>query len=124
MSKRRVGMGIQSLRSYAMALPDVTEEPHFTYASFRVRGKIFVTVPPEATHIHVFVDEEDRAPALAMYPEFIEKLWWGKKVQGLRIAIAKAQSHVVESLVRAAWARKAPKALLRQSDDHGGRRVR
>jgi len=114
MSKRRAGMSIQSLRGYALALPEVTEEPHFTYASFRVRGKIFVTVPPEGTHIHVFVDEEDRAPALAMYPEYIEKLRWGKKVQGLRIEMGKAQSHVVEALVRAAWDRKAPKSLKRE----------
>jgi len=123
MSKRRVGMSIQSVRSCAMALPDVTEAPHFTYASFRVRGKIFITVPPEATHIHVFLDEEDRAPALAMYPGYIEKLWWGKKVQGLRIAMAKAQSHVVESLIRAAWAGKAPKSLLRESHDEGDQRA-
>src|SRR6266516_7807303 len=40
----------------ALALPEVTEEPHFDMASFRVRGKIFVTVPPEGTRLHVFID--------------------------------------------------------------------
>jgi len=28
-------------RRLAMSLPEVTEEPHFEYTSFRVRGKIF-----------------------------------------------------------------------------------
>jgi len=34
-------------RRLALSLPEVTEQPHFDMASFRVRGKIFVTVPPE-----------------------------------------------------------------------------
>ena len=56
------------IRTHALSLDAVTEEPHHTYSSFRVRGKIFVTIPPEATHLHVFVGEEDRERALAMYP--------------------------------------------------------
>jgi hypothetical protein len=36
-------------RRLALALPEVTEQPHFDMASFRVRGKIFVTVPAAAS---------------------------------------------------------------------------
>ncbi len=115
MPKLRRGMTIASLRRFILALADVTEEPHFEYASFRVNGKIFVTVPPEATHVHVFVDDEDREPALELHPEYIEKLWWGKKVRGVRVAMAKAQADVVKALVRAAWARKAPKRQVSAS---------
>jgi len=43
-------------RRLALSLPEVTEQPHFDMASFRVRGKIFVTVPPEGTRLHVFID--------------------------------------------------------------------
>ena len=42
-----------------MSLEAVTEEPHHDYSSFRVRGKIFVTVPPDEEVVHVFVGEED-----------------------------------------------------------------
>jgi hypothetical protein len=122
MLKRRAGMSIRSLRRFALALPDVTEEPHFDYASFRVNGKIFVTVPPEATHIHVFVDDEDREPALELHPEYIEKLWWGKKVCGVRVAMAKAQSDVVKALVRAAWVRRAPKQRPSTAQIKGNKR--
>ena len=104
-------MKLESLRQFALKLPEVTEEPHFKFSSFRVRGKIFVTVPPEQTHIHVFVDDDEREPALARHPEFLEKLWWGKKVCGLRVLMAKADPAVVQSLVKAAWRRKAPKTL-------------
>ena len=40
-------MKMSQLRTFALALPETTEEPHFNYSSFRVRGKIFATVPPD-----------------------------------------------------------------------------
>lgn len=94
-----------------MSLADVTEEPHFNYSSFRVRGKIFATVPPEGGHLHVFVAEEEREIALALDPAFVEKLHWGARVVGLRITLAKAKPAVVTKLLADAWSRKASKSL-------------
>ena len=108
-------MKLAAVRKFAMALPEVTEEPHFHMTSFRVRGKIFVTAPPEETHIHVFVDDALRGPALAVHPGFIEPLLWGGKVRGLRIALATAKPDVVENLVRAAWEGKGGKSALAKS---------
>ncbi len=96
-------MKIETLRRFALALEAVTEAPHHDHSSFRVRGKIFVTVPPNAAHIHVFVGEDDRAPALAIAPASIEKLLWGGKVVGLRIELATAGASLVKSLVRKAY---------------------
>jgi hypothetical protein len=107
-----------TLRTYALSLPEVTEQPHHHSGSFRVRGKIFVTIPPGQTHSHLFVSEEQREQALAMYPEFTEKLLWGGKVVGLRLALASAPAAVAKQLVRQAWGNKAPKALL--ASDAGG----
>ena len=104
-------MKIAQVRQCALALPDATEEPHFEYSSFRVRGKIFVTVPPDEKHIHVFVGESDREMALALHPAFLEKLVWGGKVRGLRVLLSKASLAVVSRLVREAWVHKAPKRL-------------
>ena len=67
-------MKIAQVRRYALSLPDATEEPHFEYSSFRIRGKIFVTVPPDEEHIHIFVGEDEREQALALHPAFLEKL--------------------------------------------------
>ena len=104
-------MGFQPVRTFALSLPEVTEEPHHQLSSFRVRGRIFVTIPPEQEHIHVFVSGQQREQALAMYPSFTEKLFWGGKVVGVRVALAGADPHAIEALVRTAWQHKAPKVL-------------
>jgi hypothetical protein len=80
--------------------------------SFRVRGKIFVTAPPEQTHLHAFVSETDRETALVLYEDICEKLLWGGKVVGVRIALKTAQPEVVRHLVYQAWKNKAPRELL------------
>ncbi len=105
-------MKLATVRKYAMSLPEVTEQPHFHFNSFRVNGKIFVTVPPDGECIHVFVGDAAREQALALYPDFLEKLLWGGKVVGLRIALTPARTDVVKQLIRRAWTGKAPKALL------------
>lgn len=102
-------MQLDPLRTYALSLEAVTEEPHHNYSSFRVRGKIFVTIPPEGSFIHVFVGEEDREQALALYPDVVEKLLWGSKVLGLRVSLAHATPAMAKSLVTKAYATRVAK---------------
>ena len=102
-------MKINAVRKYALSLAAVTEEPHHHYSSFRVRGKIFVTVPPDEEFIHIFVGEEDREPALALYPDFLEKLLWGSKVLGLRVHLEPAAPGAVKSLMDRAYAARVRK---------------
>lgn len=113
-SKPEGAMKAEAIRKFALSLPAANEEPHFESASFRIKGRIFATLPPGGEYIHIFVDDEQREMALEMYPEFIEKLVWGKKIWGVRACLAKAKPAVVNALLTSAWQRKAPKALLRQ----------
>ena len=112
-------MKFEQVRRHALSLPEVTEEPHFNYSSFRVRGKIFITVPPDEAHIHLFVPEPEREQALAMDPAFLEKLQWGGKVVGLRATLGAATPAVITRLVTCAWASKAPKRLV-NAGKHAG----
>ena len=105
-------MKISLVRTHALALPEATEEPHFDFISFRVRGKIFATVPPDEEYLHVFLGEEARAAALEKHCAFAEELRWGKKVLGLRISLAEASVAAVRELLGEAWRGKAPKGLL------------
>lgn len=104
-------MTLGAVRRFALSLPDAAEEPHFHYDSYRVRGKIFVTVPPDGTHVHVFVAGDTLAEALASHPECVEELRWGTKVAGVRVELASAPAALVTRLMRAAWMRKAPASL-------------
>ncbi|HRO25992.1 MAG TPA: MmcQ/YjbR family DNA-binding protein, partial [Luteimonas sp.] len=96
----------------ALTLPDAVEAPHFDYASFRVGGRIFATMPPDGRHLHVFVDEEDRQRTLALHPDCVEALHWGQRVLGLRLDLHAADATLATRLLVHAWARKAPKRLL------------
>jgi hypothetical protein len=83
----------------------------FESTSFRVKRKIFATAPADGEHLHIFVAHEDRELAIVMAPGVVEKLWWGGKVRGLRVALHGAKRPLVAELLKKAWLRKAPKAL-------------
>jgi hypothetical protein len=108
---------IAAIRAHALSLPEVSEEPHFDFISFRVRGKIFATVPPDEEYLHVFLGEEARAAALEKHCAFAEELRWGKKVLGLRISLAEASTAAVKEMLDQAWRGKAPKPLLAKRGD-------
>ena len=115
---------LEGARRFALSLPGVTEEPHFEMSSFRVRGKIFVTVPPEEDRLHVFVDEPEVDACVAEDPAAFEPLRWGQRVRGLRVDLAAAPAGRVRELIEDSWRRKAPKGLVAAFDrarpDHEG----
>jgi hypothetical protein len=82
---------LETIRKAALALPETTEEPHHNFGSFRVRGKIFVTIPPGGELLHIFLPAEQRELALAMDPEFLEPVHWGSKVLGVRVKLPLAR---------------------------------
>ncbi len=105
-------MNLDQIRKIACALFETTEAPHFHFTSFRVRGKILATAPPDGEFLHLFVDDATREHALALYPDHMEKLLWGNKVVGLKVALRSASAAVVKGLLLEAWKNKAPKSLV------------
>ena len=112
-------MTLSQVRALALALPEATEAPHFHFTSFRVRGKIFATAPPEEEYLHIFLPPEERCAALAREPDFLEELSWGAKVVGLRVILASAKPPVIAELLAKAWSGKAPKRLLALREQSG-----
>ncbi|MCI0544000.1 MAG: MmcQ/YjbR family DNA-binding protein [Actinobacteria bacterium] len=109
-------MDAADVRRLALSLPEASEEPHFEMTSFRVRGKIFATMPPDAEHLHVFVDEDETQASVSDDSEVFEELWWGKRLVGLRVHLASADREHVSELLQEAWRQKAPKRLAANLD--------
>ena len=103
-------------RKMALSFPEATEEPHFDLGSFRVRGKIFVTVP-DKQHFRVFVDEHESRAAAGEDPDAFELLVVGKEAQR---PVGHARGRRPRPLGRAARRRlatqgpEAPRRRLRQ----------
>jgi hypothetical protein len=107
---------LAAARRFALSLPEATEEPHFEMSSFRVRGKIFATVPPDGAHLHVFVDELEASASAAENPDAFEPLRRGQRVRGLRVRLGPAPDARVRELLEESWRRKAPKRLVAAYD--------
>lgn len=102
-------------------MPGATEEPHFDMSSFRVRGKIFATVPHDGCHMHVFVDEAEVQAAVAEDPAAFEPLRWGQRIRGLRIRLAAAPAERVAELIEESWRRKASARLVADFEQKSSR---
>ena len=103
-------------RRLALALPEATEQPHFDMASFRVGGKIFVTVSPEGTCLHVFIDPLEVEGYVTQDPAAFEPLRWGARLSGLRVNLAATPAAVLAEIIEEAWRRKAPRSLVAAYD--------
>jgi hypothetical protein len=103
---------LEQARRLALALPEAAEEPHFDKWSFRVRGKIFATVPADGEHLHVFVDETLTDAVVTAKPTAFAQLWWGKQAVGVRVSLRAAGARAVAALLEQSWRRKAPRKLV------------
>lgn len=97
-------------RQIALALPEVVEQDHHGFPSFRVAGKIFAT-HPDAQHFNVMLDDGATHAAVST-DSGCEELWWGKRLRGVRVDLAHVSPGLFEDLLGDAWRRKCPARLL------------
>jgi hypothetical protein len=109
---------LDTARKFALSLPETTEEPHFEKSSFRVKGKIFATVPLGGKHLHVFVRGDEAQALVAEAPDAYEEIVWGKQAKSdwIRVTLAAADRGQVCELLEDAWRAKAPKRVLAAFD--------
>lgn len=107
-------MKLEDARQFALALPGATEQPHHAYGSFRVGGKIFVTIAPGGELLNIFLPDAQRELALAMDPEFLEPVLWGGKVLGVRARLPLARKATVLGLIEQAYRFKAGQPTSRR----------
>jgi hypothetical protein len=99
-------MTIEEVRSFALSLADAVEAPHHGRTSFRVRGKIFATAPQNGESLNVFVNDESAYAAVAEFSEWCQLLYWGKRLVGVKITLARSDGDAIRELLEEAWARR------------------
>jgi hypothetical protein len=97
------------VRRLALALPGTSEAPHHERTSFRVAGKIFATMPPDGYSVNVLLDEEEARARAEESPDWVELLWWGRRLSGVRVDLAQADADVLGELLEDAHRRRAPR---------------
>ncbi|MES2034140.1 MAG: MmcQ/YjbR family DNA-binding protein [Pseudomonadota bacterium] len=108
-------MSQATVRTIALSLPEAEEHPHFDRSSFRVRGKIFVTLPPPkggpelvVLKLPVMVKEslqQTDASAIVSLGNWDKGGW-------TQLDIGRMDEHKLADLIRLAWRGVAPKRLI------------
>ena len=108
---------LADIRSYAMALPEVVEKPHFRLPGFRVADKLLAHLEKGDEHAIVCVEEAEAKTAAADQPDVYEEVWRnGRIFVGLRVDLAKVTSKRMQELIEHAWRNRAPKRLVAEYD--------
>lgn len=111
-------------RRIALSLPEVVEGAHMGHADFRVGGKIFATLGhPDPAWGVVLLEPDQQALLVGTTPKVFSPVRgdWGRK-GGTRVNLAAVDQATLKHALGMAWKKRAPKALLRQTDD--GKAVR
>jgi hypothetical protein len=103
---------MSEVRAWALSLPESAEEPHHEIASFRVRGKIFATIPDDRC-VRVMAGEDEIRAAATSHPDVCHLVYWGKRLACVGIDVDAAPDELVRDLLTEAWLRKAPPALAK-----------
>ncbi len=102
----------EKLRTLAMALTEVTEEPHFEKSSFRVRKKIFCTLDQQKGKAVLKLNENDQSVFCAYDPEAVYPVAgaWGKKGWTI-FELSKSHEDLFADALNTSYRTVAPKKL-------------
>jgi len=111
-------MTIKEVRRLALDLAETEELDHHGMPSWRVRGKIFATVP-DADHVRFMVEQDDIRAVVAQYPDACEEVRWGSRLACVAVDLRSAPRSLVREDLLDAWRSKAPRRILRDFDPVG-----
>lgn len=107
-------MTAQDLRKLALALPEAIEQGHWGRPSFRVKKKIFATLPDNEQAV-LKLPLDVQATVSAAKPETFSVGSWGH--QGwTHVQLAAVEPDELDVLVTEAWRQVAPKRVIAAYD--------
>jgi hypothetical protein len=106
-------MRAEDFRRLALALPEAEEKSHFGKADFRVKSKIFASMPDVSAGV-VKLKPEQQEMMVAAEPKIFSALKGGWGDQGwTRVELAAADEITLQSALLTAWRNVAPKSMQR-----------
>ena len=107
----------EDVRRIALGLPDAEERLTWeTDITFRVRDKIFAIGGEGATGVSIKASLEAQAELIEMDPQTFAKSAYVGRFGWVTVDLTRVDSGLLESLLRDAWRRTAPKKLAATLD--------
>jgi hypothetical protein len=108
----------EDVRTIALGLPEVEERVTWeTDITFRVRDKIFAIGGEGSSGVSIKASLEQQAELLEMDPETFAKSAYVGRFGWVTVQLERVDRPLLESLLRDAWRRTAPKKLAAALDD-------
>ena len=119
-ARRRITPAL--VRRLALALPETIESSHLSRPDFRVRNKIFATLPPDGQTVVLRLAPANVDALISADPTAFWNEWRGR---WLGIRLDRVALPVLRDLIADAWRTVAPKRLVAAPKRSGteGRRL-
>lgn len=107
-------ISVEEARAFALSLPEAQESSHFDQPDFRLRNRIFVTLPGDG-RAWIKVSRIDMEAIEQSDPVTFEGKAWGAS-SWLGVDLARVDAEEFRELVTEAWRSIAPKKLIAAFD--------
>lgn len=97
------------VRKLALALPEAQESSHQGHPDFRVRDKIFATLPPDGRTAVLKTTPATLDDLIQRDPETFRSIWGGR---WLSVNLERVTPAVFQKLLSDSWGLVAPKTLV------------
>jgi hypothetical protein len=113
--QREATVNADDFRTLALDLPEASESAHMGHPDFRVKGKIFATLWPDADWGMVKLTPEQQGLVVEAEPDVFQpvKGAWGQR-GCTSVYLPDAKKKSVRQALETAWRNSAPKRLLEQ----------
>jgi hypothetical protein len=106
---RRSRVSAETVRALALGLPQVVESSHFAQPDFRVRNRIFATLPKADDVVCLKTLPANLDALVTADAETFRTEWRGR---WLRVRLDRVTAPMLEDLLFEAWKLVAPKSLV------------
>ena len=116
-------MTIDELRAFCLSLDGTHEKEtwgdaeHAGDITFRVRDKIYLITGQEGGGASIRTDKAQQADLLAAFPEAVSFAPYVGRFGWVNVDLQALDPDIVRDVIRSAWRRTAPKAVVAAFDD-------